>query len=116
MKLKVSNINLNNDGVIENLADLVSNSRILQLFDISWTSISISHLVKITESLINRQRSIRHINLSYNRLDFEKEFEKELSLKVMTNLYTLFEKAFVLCHVKLSGMNFGKEQILELCK
>ena len=73
-------------------------------------------MVRITECLIDRQKSIRHINLSYNRLDFETPIELEKSLKVMTNMYTLFDKAFVLCHVKLSGMNFGKVQILELCK
>ena len=34
----------------------------------------------------------------------------------MENLFDLFEKAYVLCHLKLSGMNFDGEQIILLCK
>lgn len=106
MKLKLSNINLNNDKLIINLSDMISHLRILQNFDISWSSISIQQLITVTESLLNRQRSIRHINLSYNRLDFEDPIERVKSLEVIENLSSLFEKAYVLCHIKLSGMNF----------
>ena len=109
MKIKLSNINLNNDKLIENLSDMMSNLRILQNFDISWSSITIKQMVTVTESLLNRQRSIRHINFSYNRLDFVDPDQRKLSLEVMENLFSLFEKAYVLCHVKLSGMNFDPE-------
>ena len=37
------------------------------------------------------------------------------SRKVLANLYSLFEKAYVLCHVKLSGMRFGPKPLLDLC-
>lgn len=37
-------------------------------------------------------------------------------MQVITNLCELFSKSFILCHVKLSGMNFTKNELLELCK
>lgn len=116
MKLKLANFNLNDDLIVDNLCEMISLSRILQLFDVSWASLTVYHLARITESLIERSKSIRHINFSYNQLQFEKVgAEQAESHKVLENLYSLFEKAYVLCHVKLSGMRFGKKPLLELC-
>ena len=57
------------------------------------------------------------MNLSYNKLYLEEnDHEREQSLQVLNNLNQLFGKSFILCHVKLSGMNFTRPELIQLCK
>ena len=117
MKLKLSNINLNSENVTYYLSEMITNNNILQLLDLSWACLNATNLEKITNALICRKQSIRHINFSYNKLNFQADHpELENSQKVIANLKELFEDAKVLCHVRLSGMNISKEELPDLCK
>ena len=52
--------------------------------------------------------TLRNIDFSYNRLNFNTESpEYEDSLKFVDNLCNFLDKAIVMTHLKLSGMELG---------
>ena len=58
---------------------------------------------------------MRNLNISYNSLDFdEKSKDFEDSKQFMVHLKVFLTETIFLNHVNLSGMNFKKEQILDI--
>ena len=59
--------------------------------------------------------NIRNLNLSYNILNFNpKSPDFEHSNQFMKNITQFFKTAEFVNHVNFSGMNFKKQQILDL--
>ena len=102
MKLKLSNINLN--SVTDTVCEILeTGSPLLQAIDFSWSFLTPANLEIITYSILARKSTIRHLNLSYNKL----HPNCASSVQVVENLKELFWGASVLCHVRLSGMDFN---------
>lgn len=68
-KLKLSNINLCDNDIVQNLCDLLDERDYLQHFDISWAKLSPKHLNSIMKTLAERPDSrLKSLNISYNSL------------------------------------------------
>jgi hypothetical protein len=92
------------------LCELLKNKKHLQYLDLSWTSLTPSHLDLISKELSNLSKTIRDFNISYNLLAFndEKSPEYESSINFVKNIGSLLKKSLILNHINLSGMNFDK--------
>ena len=66
MKLKISNIFMNYNEVVESLCEILDKSRVIQSIDFSWASLSAVALAKISQAFMARLKSLRTIDLSYN--------------------------------------------------
>ena len=65
------------------------------------------HLEQLSMGLANSGRSIRHLNLSYNILDYDFDSpNKEHSDKFLIHIHEFFEICKFINHVNFSGMNF----------
>ena len=82
MKLKLSNVNLQDDHVTDLLVELLNTKEFLTHLDLSWTGLTPKHLVKISNVLIDENsfsiNNIRNLNLSYNSLYFDPTASKPL--------------------------------------
>jgi len=84
-------------------------SKVLQNIDLSWAKLTPKNLEQISFALLNKIKSIRMINFSYNKLNFDDDhFEYYHSVNFLENIKQFLGTSVVLNHVKLSGMNFGK--------
>ena len=71
MKLRISNISLNNPECIKNLCTTITKTKVLQLINFSWTSLTPEQMAMLSACLVERLLSMRTIDLSYNKLNFE---------------------------------------------
>ena len=66
-KIRVSNIDLNDERAIPPLLDVVSSqSKVLLHLDLSWSNLSTRSLVLITEELKVNPFGLKNLDLSYN--------------------------------------------------
>lgn len=66
MKLKIANIFMNYNEIVDNLCAILDASRVMQSIDFSWASLSAQALAKISKAFMARLKSLRTIDLSYN--------------------------------------------------
>ena len=82
MKLKLSNVNLNDNIIVQHLVTLLETRRMLTHLDLSWTRLTPTQLVKISEILMSDEdypiRILRNLNLSYNSLYFDETKDSTL--------------------------------------
>ena len=114
MKLKLSNVNLNENKIVNNLVELLASREILMTLDISWSKLTPRQLNKITQKLQDPDayplRNIRNLNISYNSLHFiENKPDFKDSEEVVENLINLVSNSNVLNHIDISGMNLGRD-------
>ncbi len=118
MKLKLSNNNLSTDPVVtQQLGFSIETTRALQLLDLQWAKLTPKNLETLGESLLYRLKSLRMLNLSYNKLVFEEGHpDYGPSVGFLELLKQFLETSLVINHVKLSGMNYGKGQLIDFCR
>ena len=117
MKLRVSNINLCNTQAVETLCQIISNTKVLQLLNVSWARLSCQHLSMISARLIDRVLSLRSVDLSYNRLQFNQDHNADefyFTQIFMDNLIAYLDKSILINHLKLSGMSYDQESIIKI--
>ena len=73
MKLRLSQINLNSEGIIDGLGKVFENNKNLVHLNLSKAQLTPKHLTKITYGLGQHCANMRNLNLSYNYLNFNKE-------------------------------------------
>ena len=89
----------------------------LLLFDISWSKLIPSQLLRISEVLKDEDahpiRTLRNLNLSYNSLHFDETINSEeeplASQQFIDNLIEYINTSTVLNHIDISGMNLGRD-------
>lgn len=72
MKLKLSKMNLRS-GNLNDIIGVINHANSLILLDISWGQLLPKELAAISQALAQHARSLRNLNLSYNRLNFDEE-------------------------------------------
>ena len=83
MSLKISNINLNDDIIVEKICDIINSKfeKFVHYIELKACSLMPKNMLKIIEEIRYCHYNIRHLNLSYNPLCFSeakrgsKEFE-----------------------------------------
>ena len=90
----------------------------LQVLDLSWASLTPKQLNLIAHELKDVDGpSLKNLNLSYNRLDFQSSDEDSAySRKFLSNMRNFFQGARWLNHLNMSGMNIEQEELLQLCQ
>lgn len=69
LKIKLSNVNLCDNDIINKLCEMLENRYQVIHLDLSWAKLSPKHLNQIITTLNNRrEKTIRNLNLSYNSL------------------------------------------------
>ena len=103
MKLRISNVEMKANYFCESLCQIISNSRVLQQINFSWASLSMESLAKISICLEDRILSLRSIDLSYNRLNFNPENEKDYkhSMTFLENICKFLKNSILINHLKL---------------
>jgi len=114
MKLKLSNVNLNDNRIGDLLVELLKTREILTHLDLSWTKLKPSHLCEISEVLKSEDaypvRNLRNLNLSYNSLYFDETAADVLpSEEFVENLIEYIGISETLNHLDISGMNLGRD-------
>ena len=114
MKLKLSNIDLNDDRLLELLLEVLDNKEILTHLDLSWTKLKPVQLLALSETLKKDDgyplRNIRNLNLSYNSLFFDEKAKEPLpSDKFVENLIEFIQNTRALNHLDISGMKLGRD-------
>ena len=117
MKLRISSINLNHRQIVDTLCQIITSTRVLQMINFSWAQFSCEHLSMISSCLCDRVLSLRSIDFSFNRLNFNEELnwnEYYFSQKFVESLNEFLEKSILINHLKLSGMNYSQKGILQI--
>ena len=86
------------------------------LLDISWGKLLPRDLVTISIAL-GTASSMRNLNLSYNRLNFDEvadPVQASDSMVFMNNIKIFFENAMFVNHINFSGMDFLPKQLTQL--
>lgn len=126
-KLKLSNVNLNDNQIVQNLCDLLANRPFIMNLDLSWTRLQSKHLNQIIMVLDEKsEHSMRNLNLSYNCLlqppkdegayYDENDINYESTEEFAETLWEYITKNEVLNHLDISGMNFSDEQLIQISK
>lgn len=77
MKLKLSNVNLQDNQLVDQIIEVLKTKEFLTHLDLSWTRLNPKQLLKISEVLIDSSvipgplTLLRNLNLSYNSLYFD---------------------------------------------
>ena len=109
MKLKLSNIDMRNENIIEPLNDSVSRNSNMIFLDVSKSNLSPNILEKLSLCLSEKSANMRNINLSYNILEFDfGNSNYDHSQTFIENIMNFFKLAKYLNHINFSGMNFQK--------
>ena len=66
MKLKLTKMKLNNDGVIKGICDILRYNKNMISLDLSFGSLTPKYLKQIAQELTLSGFKIRNLNLSYN--------------------------------------------------
>ena len=74
MKLKITNINLNtfNYDLVKILIDTTQVAKNMIFLDLSWTKLYPKDMAELAFYLADHGKSMRNLNLSYNKLEFRK--------------------------------------------
>lgn len=125
-RLKLSNINLCDNEIIEKLCFLIDERDSLQHLDLSWAKLTPKLMNQVMEVLAERSLpTIKSLNLSYNsliqapldeNLTFMMEAELQDSIDFINNLCDFVKQDDLLHHLDLSGMNFSTEQLLQVAQ
>ena len=78
MKLRISNMSLNNKSIINQIKTVIKKSKVLQLINLSWAQLSPENLADILKVIPDRLLSLRSLDLSYNVLNFNQENQEDL--------------------------------------
>jgi len=120
MKLKLSNVDLNDNRIQELLLELLEKKEILTHLDLSWTKLKPNHLKAI--SLVLKKdggypiQNIRNLNLSYNSLIFDETAKDPLpSDQFIENLLEFIQTSRALNHLDISGMKLGRDYNPDTC-
>jgi hypothetical protein len=62
---------LNDAKIVEQLCTIIETMSFVNTLDLSWGSLSSSHMYKIAQSLVKVPDNIMNLNLSYNSLSFK---------------------------------------------
>mgnify|MGYP003854278695 CR=1 FL=1 len=87
------------------------------MINFSWAQFSCEHLSMISSCLCDRVLSLRSIDFSFNRLNFNEELNQNeyyFSQKFVEGLNEFLEKSILINHLKLSGMNYSQKGILQI--
>ena len=114
MKLKLSNVNLNDNKVVENLCETIKSKEFLSQLDLSNCGLGPAQLLMISDELIcpdsNPIQVLRNLNIGYNRLNFPLSSPECIdSEQFIDNLLAFIEDTKSLNHLDISGMNLGRE-------
>ena len=92
MKLKLSKMNLRNDQIVMLISKTIGIASSLISFDISWGQLLPKELAIISDGLARYAKSMRNLNLSYNRLNFDDAdgTQKQDSERFMANIKDFF--------------------------
>ena len=105
MKLRISNVFMNNQPIVDGLCEIIKNCDVLTTIDFSWSSIPTSKLVDLAEALMDRVYTMRSIDFSYNKLAPEDlSDEDNYVVEFIDKMCEFLEEALVINHLKLSGM------------
>ena len=113
-KLKLSNVNLNDHDIVDNLVELLRTREMLMHLDLSWSKMNPSQLKRISEVLKDDYaypiRTLRNLNISYNSLYFDDTKEDTLpSQEFIENLIDYINTSTCLNHIDISGMKLGRD-------
>ena len=126
MKLTLSNINLNDNKIIEDICNILSSKyqKFVHHIELSWCSLTPKHLVGLVEEVRYCHENIRSLDLSYNSLYFNQnegansqtqQEDLNHSIAFVDLLCEYLVKQDMLNFLNISGMNFGREQIVKIC-
>ena len=110
MKIRISSINLNHRKIVDTLCQIITSTRVLQMINFSWAQFSCEHLSMIASCLCDRVLSLRSIDFSFNRLNFNEDLNPNdfyFSNKFIEHLNEFLGKSILINHLKLSGMNYN---------
>ena len=110
-KLKLSNINLNDVKLVQEMVWMMQNqSKVLYSLDLSWTNLSAHSMYLIADQLNLHPWTFKYINLSYNNLNFKPGHpDEEKSLMFVDKMMIYIKKTDMLNHLDLSGLCFMKD-------
>jgi Ran GTPase-activating protein (RanGAP) involved in mRNA processing and transport len=106
MKLRISNVFMNNEPIVKGLCDILTSCKVLTMVDFSWNSIPAKKLSIIVEAMKKRNETMRSVDLSYNKLSPEDIFLEDNCYidEFIDKMCEFLEEAKVINHLKLSGM------------
>ncbi len=90
-------------------------SKNLIFLDLSWSRLFPKDLASLSVALSNGAWSLRNLNLSYNKLEFNlNPVDRMHSQLFMDNMEKFFWEALFINHVNFSGMNLNEEQVTRM--
>ena len=115
MKIKFSNMNLHtySGEIVHTMCDIIKINKALIFCDLSWAKLIPKDLVMIAFQLGRTAKSLRNLNLSYNKLSFKSDEQVvgfhavKFSNEFIDNIEMLLEEAIFINHINFSGMNLG---------
>lgn len=113
IKLKVSKINLRGGMAMKLITEVLFTARNMILLDISWAKLMPKELAALTKALAGNCRSMRNLNLSYNRLNFDGADKTQVAYSeaFLSHLEEWIDIARFVNHVNFSGMNLKAAQL-----
>lgn len=72
-KIKLTNINLHDDQIVQTICQLISTKMTIVYLDLSWTKLSPKHMQTIVETLIQHPNKLKSLNLSYNSIALDSQ-------------------------------------------
>ena len=116
-KIKVSNMNLNDNHISNTICKLIEEQKFLTNLDISWGRFSAQHLFSISKSLCINPNQIVNLNISYNSVTFKEHQVDQFfnSEDFLDQFCEYLEATESLNHIDLSGLSFGREQLALIC-
>ena len=80
------------------------------LLDLSWACLTPVDLALISKTLSMEAWSLRNLNLSYNKLDFDSSREARKNSELfISNMEKFFWEALFINHINFSGMALKEE-------
>jgi hypothetical protein len=71
-------MNLNNPRIVRYICEVIMKTKVLQLVNLSWAHLDCQSLSTICSKLPERLLSLRAIDFSYNKLNFNPEYPEDL--------------------------------------
>ena len=69
MKIKLSQIDLNEESIIDNLCEFLTGNVNLLNVDFSWCNLNATSLSNLAECMAAMPYNLKHVNFSYNNLN-----------------------------------------------
>jgi hypothetical protein len=121
MRIKVSNINLNDDFVVDNICNTIAAKykKFVHYIELSACSFSCHQMSRILEEIRYCHYNIRNLNLSYNPLclsETQKETEAyKYSKQFVNDLCEYIDAQDILNHLDISGLGLERVDISRIC-